>query len=151
MKALVAIDGSRCSRHAVDHVCRRVWPSGSEIELLTVLHSRVPFIPEPTLSLAAAHEHDLQLQADAAPALLDDAARRIQGACSDVRVSQRIDEGPPARTIVDEAERWGAEVIILGSHGRGWLRRLLVGSVSCAVARHTRCPVQVVRAPRHAC
>jgi nucleotide-binding universal stress UspA family protein len=150
VKALVAIDGSRWSRHAVDNVCRRTWPPDSEIELLTVLHSPVPYIPEPTLVFAAAHEHGLGLQADAAPEILDRASRLMQSACPGLRVSRRIEEGRPAQAIVDEARRWGAQVIILGSHGRGRLRRLLLGSVSSAVARRAPCAVEVVRAPLQA-
>jgi nucleotide-binding universal stress UspA family protein len=147
MKALIGIDRSRCSQYAIENVCRRQWPTGSEIELLAVLHSGVPFLPDPTFMLAAAYEHDKLLLENAAPYLLDDAASRIRAACPALRVTTRVVEGSPAETIVAEARRWGADVIVVGSHRRGFLRRLLRGSVSRAVSRRATCPVQVVTAP----
>ena len=56
-------------------------------------------------------------------------------------------EGSPKRVILDEAERWDAELIVVGSHGRRGLQRFLLGSVSQAVALHAPCSVEIVRAP----
>jgi nucleotide-binding universal stress UspA family protein len=150
MKAIVAIDRSPCCRHVIDNVCRRSWPPDSEIELLTVLAPRVPLITEPTLVLAAAHEFDLQLQTDAAFDVLAAAASQIRRRRPDLRVIERIAEGPAAKTIVAEGQRWNAHVIIMGSRGRGRLRRFLLGSVSDRVARHASCAVQVVHRPQFA-
>ena len=147
MRALVAIDASECSRNAVNNVCRRQWPPGSEIELLTVLHGTVPFMPDLTFMLAAARVHSVQMQINAAPYILADAARRIQASCPGVRVTTKVMEGQPGKVIVDEARHWGADVVIVGSHARGPLRRLLLGSVSHAVHQQAPCPVQVVRPP----
>lgn len=54
--------------------------------------------------------------------------------------------GSPADEIVKAAEEWPADLIIIGSHGRGGLQRALLGSVAEAVMRHAPCPVLVVRA-----
>jgi nucleotide-binding universal stress UspA family protein len=145
MKALVAIDGSACSRNAIDNVCRRQWPADSQMELLTVLHGTVPFLPDPTFMLVAARAHSVQLQANAAPYFLKEAVQQIEASCPGVRVTTKTAEGRPTKAIVDEARNWGADLVILGSHGRGPLRRLLLGSVSRAVRRSAPCPVQVVR------
>jgi nucleotide-binding universal stress UspA family protein len=150
MKAIVAIDRSPCCRHVIDNVCRRAWPADSEIELLTVLASRVPLITEPTLVLAASHEFDLQVQERAASDVLGRAAGRIRASRPDLRVTERIAEGPAAKTIVAEGQRWDADVIIMGSRGRGRLRRLLFGSVSDRVAWRASCAVQVVHRPQFA-
>ncbi len=53
--------------------------------------------------------------------------------------------GTPQHLILDEAERWGANLIVAGSHGRRGLGRLVIGSVSEAVALHADCSVEVVR------
>ncbi len=53
-------------------------------------------------------------------------------------------KGDPAKLIVEKAEELGAELIVVGSHGHGLLRKVLLGSVSEAVIRHARCNVMVV-------
>ena len=53
--------------------------------------------------------------------------------------------GKPATEIVKAAQDWPADLIVVGSHGRGGVKRLLLGSVADAVMRHATCPVLVVR------
>jgi nucleotide-binding universal stress UspA family protein len=62
------------------------------------------------------------------------------------RVDGRLVEGNAAESIIEAAE--GADLIVVGSRGRGGLRSLLLGSVSSAVIHHTRCPTVVVRHTR---
>ena len=50
--------------------------------------------------------------------------------------------------ILDEAERWGADLIVVGSHGRRGLKRLWLGSVSQAVVSQAKCSVEIVRCPK---
>jgi nucleotide-binding universal stress UspA family protein len=61
------------------------------------------------------------------------------------KVETAVEEGAPKAKIVEDAARWNADLIILGSHGRAGMDRFLMGSVSEAVARHAPCSVQVVR------
>ncbi len=51
----------------------------------------------------------------------------------------------PKLAVLDEAKKWGAHLIVVGSHGRRGLERLLLGSVSEAVAMHAHCSVDVIR------
>jgi nucleotide-binding universal stress UspA family protein len=53
--------------------------------------------------------------------------------------------GEPRAVILDEAKAWGANLIVLGSHGRHGLERMLMGSVAESVALHAHCSVEVVR------
>jgi nucleotide-binding universal stress UspA family protein len=55
--------------------------------------------------------------------------------------------GSPKHTILEEAEAFNADLIVLGSHGRGRVERFLLGSVSLAVVTHAKCSVEVVRRP----
>jgi nucleotide-binding universal stress UspA family protein len=57
-----------------------------------------------------------------------------------------IHVGKTATEIVKAAKDWSADLIVIGSHGRGGVDRLLLGSVAEAVMRHAACPVLVVRA-----
>ena len=60
-------------------------------------------------------------------------------------MSTRVREGVPKDVIVEEAREWGADLIVLGSHGHGFVKRLVLGSVAAAVVASAPCSVQVVR------
>ena len=62
-----------------------------------------------------------------------------------VRTQLIASEVDPGSAIVEEAERSGADLVVIGSSGKGFLRRILSGSVSDHVVRHAPCPVLVVR------
>jgi nucleotide-binding universal stress UspA family protein len=63
-------------------------------------------------------------------------------------VNTRIIEAEARNGILDIAAEWGADLIVLGSHGRKGLQRFLLGSVAEFVARHANCSVEIVRVPR---
>jgi nucleotide-binding universal stress UspA family protein len=64
-----------------------------------------------------------------------------------MKVTTAVEQGDPKSAIIDAAEQWRADLIVLGSHGRGALDRFLMGSVSDAIVRHARCSVEIVRIP----
>jgi nucleotide-binding universal stress UspA family protein len=65
----------------------------------------------------------------------------------DVRCERRLLTGSPAETIVEFAAAEGVDLIVMGTHGRTGLRRLLMGSIAEAVIRTATCPVLIYRAP----
>jgi len=149
MKILLAIDGSPHSAAAVAAVAERPWPSGTIVEILTVIHSPVPVMIDPALVLAAVRVDQLDAQRRQASAILAAAAERISGSAPGIEVITKILEGSPKDVIVEEASEWGADLIVVGSHGYGRLRRMMLGSVAGAVVANAPCSVQVVR-DRHA-
>lgn len=56
-----------------------------------------------------------------------------------------LETGDPGENICGTAARLGADVVVIGSHGHGWLQRVLIGSVSNHVLHHAPCPVLVIR------
>lgn len=60
----------------------------------------------------------------------------------------RVESGEPGVAICQVAEEEAAAVVVLGSHGHGWLQRVLLGSVSHHVLQHAPCPVLVMRLER---
>ncbi len=78
---------------------------------------------------------------------LEEAAAELvlRGRHHQVATSFLIWEGDPAESIVEAAKSEGADIIVVGSHGRAALGRALIGSVSDQVVRHAPCPVMVVR------
>jgi len=66
-----------------------------------------------------------------------------------VPVERRLEEGDPASTILSVARQLSADLIVLGTHGRTGLRRLLMGSVAEAVVRRAKCPVFTFKEPHN--
>jgi nucleotide-binding universal stress UspA family protein len=62
-------------------------------------------------------------------------------------VERRIVEGDPVTEILAAAESMTADLIVMGTHGRTGLRRLIMGSVAEQVARRASCPVLTIRTP----
>jgi len=61
-----------------------------------------------------------------------------------LKVTPLLLQGPSGETIISEAERIGADLIIIGSHGHGALHKMLVGSTSESVLRKTKIPVMII-------
>jgi len=146
MKILLAVDGSPFSQAAVEEVIRRPWPSGTEVRVLSVIHP-LPYIPalDPAFTSAAAHFESLKEERDRASRDIDKACKGIREKAPNLKLSAEALEGSPKEVIVEEAERWGADLIILGSHGYGPSKRFVLGSVAQSVVLHAPCSVEVVR------
>jgi nucleotide-binding universal stress UspA family protein len=148
MKILVPIDGSAGSAAAVREVAHCPLPQGSTIELLYVIHSRVPVIPDfpPwAFTVASAHGEIVREQMRHAPELLEAAATYLQAHQHQATVRTKIVEGVPKKEILGEAVASGADRIVLGSHGRGRGERTILGSTAAAVAAEAPCTVQIAR------
>lgn len=147
MKILLAIDGSETSNAAVAEVAHRPWPAGTTIKLFSVME--LPFVPTPE-TWALPDSYYAQLEASAkeqTEAALHAALLQLRTGVTPTEVITERRTGVAKNEIVEEAERWGADLIVLGSHGyKGW-QRFLLGSVSHAVAAHAPCSVEIVRHP----
>jgi nucleotide-binding universal stress UspA family protein len=151
MKILLATDGSDCSKTAVNSVAERPWPEGSEVKIVSAME--IPYTPTTeTWILPNGYYMELEKVAkEQAEAAVKDAVERIEsGKGSGLEISAKIISGSAREVILDEAERWGADLIVLGSHGYSGWQRFLLGSVSHAVATHAHCSVEIVRQKPHA-
>ena len=85
-----------------------------------------------------------------ARAAVEKAAARLRADETSRRLSftTEVLSGSPKAAILEEAEAFGADLIVVGSHGHGMLERFLLGSVSQAVALHATCSVEIVRSPK---
>jgi len=140
MKILLATDGSKFSEAATQAIISQCQPQGTEVKVLNVVDLLVPI---PTLYAAEFREESLkegQVFVRQSEQPLTKAGFKVETA---------VEEGDPKSTILEDAARWHADLIIVGSHGRKGLDRFLTGSVSDAVARHAPCSVQVVRIPKN--
>jgi universal stress protein A len=73
--------------------------------------------------------------------------KAIQPSRADIVVEHRLEYGDPAKKILEVAQEIGANLIVMGTHGRTGVRRLLMGSVAEQVVRKAPCPVLTVRTP----
>jgi nucleotide-binding universal stress UspA family protein len=146
MKILLAIDGSRFSDAAVQEVASRPWPRGSEVRIISVVEP--PILPT-VESWVPPDDYIENLERTAsaqAQSIVGKAADRIHDAQGDsLRVVAQIIRGHAKHEINAEAEEWGADLILVGSHGYRGLTRLWLGSVSQAVASNARCSVEIAR------
>jgi nucleotide-binding universal stress UspA family protein len=148
MKILLAIDGSLCSDAAVEEISRRPWPEGSSIKVLTAFELPTPPTPEGwALPINYFEEMDIALRKQAHN-IIDRAIAKLKPKLDKtISLDAQILPGSPRNAILDEAEDWGADLIVVGSHGyRAW-ERFLLGSVSQSVVSHANCSVEVVRCP----
>lgn len=147
-KVLLATDGSAFSEQAAKSIAARPWPEGTEIRIL----SAVELILPPARALFEVPIIDaafLEKVRGEAMQRAQDAVARAREILSPtgVNLSDSISvlADPPKAVILQEAGEWGADLIVLGSHGRHGMDRFLVGSVSEAVAAHATCSVEVIR------
>ncbi len=137
MKLLLAVDGSTHSVTAVRQVAQRPWPQGSEVKIIYVVEAPP----------VASYDEYLAGRMEEARRILDGAASEIRSCGKNgLRIYTEMMEGSPKEQILNEAESWGADMIVVGSHGYNGLQRFLLGSVSQAVALHAKCSVEIARA-----
>jgi nucleotide-binding universal stress UspA family protein len=135
-RILVAIDGSEFAVHALVVASRLATALSAQISLVHVIDPKLVAgetgVPADQLWAMLRREgHDL----------LDTAASTIP---AQPHAWKFLREGAPWKEIVESAREWPADLIVVGTHGRSGLTRLLVGSTAEGVVRHGPCPVVVV-------
>ena len=144
---VAGVDGSAAAREALRWAAGEASLRGAR---LVVVHAWSFFpaaplgdpgmVPMPSVDLPG----QLEAERDAELAGLDAAVADVLGAGSTVEAEKRLVEGDPGEVLVAESE--GAELVVVGSHGRSGIRAALLGSVSRHVVEHATCPVVVVKA-----
>jgi nucleotide-binding universal stress UspA family protein len=148
MKILVAVDGSDCGLAAVEEAARTPWPRGSLVKLLSVIPDppvAAPWAPMPGVTY---QEWQRSFEDRSLAAITLALARFAEIAGPETETMSKTVKGDARSAILEEAEHWGADLIILGTHGYHALERLWLGSVSRAVVPHAKCSVQIVRRPK---
>ena len=140
-KVLVTLDGSGFAERVLPWMQRVSMATGAEVLLLAV-----PEVPEPSLYGAMADAVDeLREQAEA------NARRYLQRTTASLGelglpVRPLVEGSRPATAILDVAEREQVDLIMLATHGRGGIDRLVLGSVADRVVHHSRCPILLIPA-----
>jgi nucleotide-binding universal stress UspA family protein len=149
LRILVGIDGSEEAEMAVRTVAERTWPASTDIRLVMVLEPSI--LAAMNSSSPAAGSSSLSTDEEGEGGIkevLESHLAIVRQNPSEIFVSTMLMAGDPKHLLVEEAERWGADCIFIGSRGLNRWERLLLGSVSTAVAARATCPVEIVRSPR---
>ena len=144
VRLLIGVDSSSDSNAAVDAVCVRHWPRGTEVGLLVVVDTVMPLSSNPA-EPAAMKWIEVGDESNWAQVreIFEPSAQKIRSAGLHAEVLIR--RGNPADEILQEAHTWGADCIFVGAKGTRGIDRLLLGSVSSAVSSRAHCSVEVVR------
>lgn len=146
-RLVVGIDGSEQADLAVSEIISRNWPAGSEVRVVTAMAvlfggdlQRYDLHKVPPKLMATETYQAEKVRLDK---ITGGAAKRLEDA--GFNVSTVIKVGDPKALLLSEAEDCKADCIFVGATGLGRIGRLLIGSVSSAVAARAQCSVEVVR------
>ncbi len=142
MKILVGVDESKFSEGALSAIVAQIRPQGAEVRLLHVLQ---PIAISAPPQMAANYAPEMEAQGTQARELVERAAKTLRTA--GFKVETHVEKGDVRLKIIDSAAEWNADLIVIGSHGRSGIPRLLLGSVADFVARNAPCSVEIVRVP----
>jgi nucleotide-binding universal stress UspA family protein len=147
MKILIGTDGSEFSKAALVECCKLFGSTGNnEIKIVSVYEDAQAMAAEPFAISAQYYQEVVDSVRQQANRFTSDASSLIRKRFNGAKplVSEEVLNGVPAQQIVEKAKEWKADLIIVGSHGRGFWGRML-GSVSDGVVHHAPCSVLVVR------
>ena len=133
---LVAVDDSPIAAHALDVALDLAASSGASLALVHVVDVRLVAGGDglPASEVLA----DLRRLGEAL------IRKEIQRIPTTQQQKSVVREGKPAAEIVAAATEWGADLVVVGTHGRSGISRALLGSTAEGVLRHSPCPVLMV-------
>ena len=131
-KILAPTDFSDISAEGVCYACRLAKDTGAEIIIFNVD------------VLDESNRVDKREMEQHKKRLAEFVAEKVADAGAGLKMRQLVDAGQPFGSIVDCAEKEGVDLIVMSSHGRSGLSRMLIGSVTDKILRGSPCPVLVV-------
>jgi nucleotide-binding universal stress UspA family protein len=138
MRVIIAYDGSECANAALDDLWNAGLPGDTQFRVLSV----VEHWPPPPSGLEVVERIDRR---DEFLALASRAVERLRSMRSSWKAEAEVGVGSPATAIIERADEWKPDLVVVGSHGRTALRRFIFGSVSQKVSHDAHCSVRVSR------
>ncbi len=143
MKVILGVDDSPFSDAAVRYVSEAVWPKPTGFLVLSVA---APIFLGPGETLAPQAIGTLiEQQEQYHKEIAERAASQLRQA--GLTVKARMVRGDPRIVLEETARSESADLVVVGSHGRSGIKKLLLGSVASHVVAHAPCPVLVVKPP----
>ena len=146
MKILVATDGTEFGEAAVKKACEIAGSrEDTEIEVISVYETPAMTVAGPYMGAPIFYPELVEGAKAVARGSASRAQSTVNTQCPAVAVNSVVCMGGPAQMILEAAKDWGADLIVVGSHGYGFFGRAFHGSVSDEVVHHAPCSVLVVR------
>ncbi len=146
MKILLATDGSAHSQTMLKEFAGRTFAADTQVRIVSAFEGGSYMLntaPMGALSRYYAEADSLAIKA--AEDVTENAAVILRKKNPELSISVAAIEGSAKSAILEDAETFGADLIVVGSHGHGGVAGFLLSSVSQAVALHAKCSVEIVR------
>lgn len=143
MKIILGVDDSVHSDAAVNWVKKMTWPRDTKIVVISAARPPVGAYAEVYVPQPSFHEQVLEQEIRMHQELSSKVERTLQSA--GFSTEARVAEGDPRIALLEAARRERADLIVVGSHGRSGIAKLLIGSVASHVVTHAPCSVVVVK------
>lgn len=143
MKIVIGVDDSRHSRAALDYVKRSNWPAGTKVIVVTAVQPVYAAVEMGGGAyVQAAQDYEISRHQELAARVESE----FRSAGFDV--GTRVVHGDAREALVDTVRGEGADLLVVGSHGRTGLDKLVMGSVASHVVTHAPCNVLVIKLPK---
>jgi nucleotide-binding universal stress UspA family protein len=142
MKILMGVDHSEFSADIVRAMVMQFRSETTEVLVLHVLQQVAQAVPE----MAFGYAPEMEAERKSACLLVERIAKELRSAGFKADIA--VEVGDVRDGIIEGAIKWGADLIVVGSHGQSGIQRFLLGSVAGSVARHASCSVEIVRMPK---
>ncbi|KJR49226.1 UspA [Desulfosporosinus sp. I2] len=139
-KILVATDASEYSRRALKDALELAKTFGGEVELLFVMYIREAYWGYNVAYSVLVSPEEIE---DAGELALEATLKGID--VGDVPLKKKVVQGYPATMILEEVQKEGIDLVVMGSHGYGLIAGSVLGSVSQRVLQQAECPVLIVK------
>ncbi len=146
MKILLATDGSANSKAMIKQFAGRSFAPNTKVHVISV-YEIYPYLMNIS-SLGLLDEYNViddKYSIKTAKAATEMAMTILRKLNPKLSITSAVTEGSPKVVILEEAEKFAANLIVVGSHGQGPIAGFLLGSVAQAVALHAKCSVEIVR------
>ncbi|KAL2934851.1 Universal stress protein A-like protein [Bienertia sinuspersici] len=156
-KIIVAVDESEESMYALSWCLHNIIVSQqiSKSTTLVLLYVKPPPPPYSAFHVAGylfGNDVIATLE-EYSERLVDSVMSKAQAICMksnrNIKVEKKVGSGDAKNVICGTVEKLGADMLVMGSHGYGFLKRALLGSVSHDCAKHVKCPMVVVKQPKN--
>jgi len=145
MKILIAVEDNLYGKAISDYVAQNYWEKIPSFKVINVVPPLKYFIPVVTGVTDTRYIDVLEERKRHGKSVVLNLGTALKQAFPKAPLEEVVVDGDPKSKILDIAQEWQADLIVMGSHSRSDLERLFLGSVSLAVLSHATCSVTIVK------